>query len=131
MMSSMNEDPIQEEFFARAARHKPVAPRPFHAPPTFLRVSNKTYADQGRAPDGTDEQGGYWVLEEEERRNGAVRCPDCSQILIAAHDSEVAREGYGFLVCLDLQFPYRLPVEIHPCHEGCLIACGRAAAVVD
>lgn len=124
----MNEDPVQEELFARAASDKPLAPRPFHAPPTFASVPNKTYADQQRPPDGTDEQGRYWILEEMERRNGAVRCPDCSQVLIAAHDNEVTRVGYGFLVCLDLQFPYRLPGGVHPCHEGCLVACGRSTA---
>lgn len=126
----MNEDPVQEELLSSAAGGQPIAPRPVHAPPTLARVLNKTYAEQGRAPDDVDEQGPYWLLEDVERRNGAVRCPDCGQILIAAHDDDVSRVGFGFLVCWDLQFPYRLQSSVDPCHEGCLIACGRSAAIV-
>ncbi len=127
----MNEDPLQEEALAQAVRGLPKAPRPVHAPPTTARVANKSYADAGRPPDGFDEQGPFRLVESRERRNGLVRCPDCGLVLIAAHDDEMSRVGFGFLVCWDLAYPYRLPLSVRPCHEGCVVACGRVAGTVS
>ena len=128
-MSTMEEDPVQEEAFARAVRGLPLNPHAVHAPPTVERVFNKSYQDPGdRPPDGQDGPDPYWMLAADERHNGLVRCPDCSQVLISAHDDEIARVGFGFLVCWDLHYPYRLPREVAACHEGCTVACGRSAA---
>jgi hypothetical protein len=85
-----------------------------HAPPTFARVQDQTYADPGRAPDGADEQGASWLLDELECHPGALRCPDCGQVLIPAHDREVDRVGFGFLVCWKLGFPGPLPLDVSP-----------------
>jgi len=122
----MFEDPLQEETLARAVVGLPIVPHAVHAPPTTTVELDKTYADPGGQPaEGEDDQGPYWFRRSEVRHNGAVRCPDCGQVLIAAHDVEVARVGVGFLVCWDMHHPYRLPADVRPCHEGCVVACGR------
>jgi len=122
----MFEDPLQEEALGRAVRDLPMAPHAVHAPPTTTVELDKTYDDLGRPPEGEDEQGPYWLRRSEVRHNGAIRCPDCGRVLIGAHDDEVARVGSGFLVCWDLHYPYRLPADVRPCHEGCVVACGRS-----
>jgi hypothetical protein len=128
----MREDPLQEDLLARAVAEQRLDPHAVHAPPTFKTERNKTYDPAragGRPPDGRDGPGPYWMLQAVVRHNGLVRCPDCGRVLIAAHDLEVERAGFNFLVCWDLQRPYRLPASVQPCHEGCVVACGRSVAV--
>jgi hypothetical protein len=128
----MREDPLQEQLLARAAAGRLLAPHAVHAPPTFETERNKTYDGAragGRPPDGQDGPDPYWMLEEIVRHNGLLRCPDCGRVLIGADDAQATRAGFNFLVCWDLQRPYRLPVDVAPCHEGCVVACGRSHAV--
>lgn len=103
--------------------------RVVHIPPKYEVEQNKTYdparADvPGSAPVGLDEQGPFWLRHDEVRKMVLLYCPDCGDELQAGNDPSVP---FNFLVCP--RGPIReVPFEVRPCHSGCLVACGVAAA---
>ena len=100
-------------------------PRAIHSPTILVEERNKTYEPQQVPPAGNDEQGPFWYRYPLGPRAGLTRCPDCGEDMIGAHDIEVARAGFNFLVCFSLAYPKRLPANVVPSHEGCSVACGR------
>ena len=105
-----------------------LAPHAVHAPTELIEERNKTYAPQVGPPAGNDQQGPFWWRFEIGRRAGLLACPDCTRGMVGAHDDEVARVGFNFLVCASLGHQFKLRADILPCHEGCAIACGRLPA---
>lgn len=105
-------------------------PHPVHLDVTYHETADGLVADEDLyGPDESGEPVLLWTAGTLTERGGkslvpeAMACPDCGRGTQGGNSDSVA---FDFLSCSSIPRGPLAPDQ-RPCHEGCLVACGRNA----